>query len=326
MSDEPKRRFSAMHTAGTLGTIGVIVIAIGMDGGELHSFIKGSSLLLVIGIPFCMLLGGFGKAFLAFIPDAFKTLFTKPSSPNPTYAEIARYGSRYAVGAGAIGTVFGLIHMMGQISSPESMGPAIAMSFIAVLYAMLLSELFFPFLCRAYMGPTSESTTGPGPLSRKGLGLLSGVALLLLLTVFVMMYAMSFVEERPSASWTTTMELELKPFETNVGDIRHGRVIAFTPAFVVSGSADMVLMENRTLLRDRIIGAINTMTEEQVLGNDARERVKTVVRDEANKLLTNSSQGQVSEVLLGDFLIHPPFSTPNTRNSPGGPPHESGAP
>ncbi len=44
------------------------------------------------------------------------------------------------------------------------------------------------------------------------------------------------------------------------------------------------------------------MSEEQVLGNDARERVKTVIRDEANKLLKESSTGQVSEVLLGDFL------------------------
>ncbi|MBI3986488.1 MAG: flagellar basal body-associated FliL family protein [Lentisphaerae bacterium] len=301
MSEESKRRFSAMHTAGTLGTIGAIVIAIGMDGAEIRSFIKLSAFLLVVGVPFFMLLGGFGKVFLAFIPDAFRTLFAKPATPNPTYAEIARYGSRYAVGAGVIGTVFGLIHMMGEISSPESMGPAIAMAFISVLYALLLSELFFPFLYRAYMGPTAESTTGSGPLSRKGLGLLSGVALLLLLTVFVMMYAMNFYEENQSASWSTTVEL--KPFETNVGDIWHGRVIAFTPALVVSERAEMDIRVNRTLLRDRIIGAINSMSEEQVLANDARERVKTVIRDEANKLLTNSSQGQVAEVLLGDFLI-----------------------
>ncbi len=42
----------------------------------------------------------------------------------------------YAPTMGIIGTVMGLVHVLGNLSSPETLGPAIAMAFLATLYGV----------------------------------------------------------------------------------------------------------------------------------------------------------------------------------------------
>jgi len=42
----------------------------------------------------------------------------------------------YAPTMGIIGTVMGLVHVLGSISSPETLGPAIAVAFMATLYGV----------------------------------------------------------------------------------------------------------------------------------------------------------------------------------------------
>lgn len=44
---------------------------------------------------------------------------------------------------GIIGTVLGLIHMLANLSNAESMGPAIAMAFIATMYGVSVANLVF---------------------------------------------------------------------------------------------------------------------------------------------------------------------------------------
>ena len=44
---------------------------------------------------------------------------------------------------GIIGTVMGLVHMLGNLSDPKSMGPAIAGAFIATLYGVSSANLVF---------------------------------------------------------------------------------------------------------------------------------------------------------------------------------------
>lgn len=51
----------------------------------------------------------------------------------------------YAPTMGIIGTVMGLVHVLGSISTPENLGPAIAVAFMATLYGVASSNvLFFP--------------------------------------------------------------------------------------------------------------------------------------------------------------------------------------
>jgi chemotaxis protein MotA len=44
---------------------------------------------------------------------------------------------------GIIGTVMGLVHVLGHMSTPEALAPAIAVAFIATLYGVSLANLFW---------------------------------------------------------------------------------------------------------------------------------------------------------------------------------------
>jgi len=71
-------------------------------------------------------------------------------------AELGQLARRHARGAeflmtmgglaptlGVTGTVMGLVHMMGKIDDPSSMGPAIASAFLATLYGVAAANLIF---------------------------------------------------------------------------------------------------------------------------------------------------------------------------------------
>ncbi len=49
----------------------------------------------------------------------------------------------YAPTMGIIGTVMGLVHVLGSLSDPDSLGPAIAMAFIATLYGVGSANIFW---------------------------------------------------------------------------------------------------------------------------------------------------------------------------------------
>jgi chemotaxis protein MotA len=44
---------------------------------------------------------------------------------------------------GIIGTVMGLIHVLGNLSNPDALGPSIAMAFIATFYGVSFANLIF---------------------------------------------------------------------------------------------------------------------------------------------------------------------------------------
>ena len=49
----------------------------------------------------------------------------------------------YAPTMGIIGTVMGLVHVLGNISSPEALGPSIAVAFMATLYGIGSANVFW---------------------------------------------------------------------------------------------------------------------------------------------------------------------------------------
>ncbi len=53
-----------------------------------------------------------------------------------TGASIFEAAGGYAPTMGIIGTVMGLVHVLGNLESPEALGPAIALAFIATLYGV----------------------------------------------------------------------------------------------------------------------------------------------------------------------------------------------
>ncbi|MEO5368096.1 MAG: MotA/TolQ/ExbB proton channel family protein [Magnetococcus sp. WYHC-3] len=157
-----QRRFSLTHTVGTIGVIAAIFVSAVLAGVTgLRDFIKLAPLILVAGITFFMLLAGFGKTFLAFIPDSLLTLFTTPARPNPAFVELAQSGGQYAMAAGVLGTVLGLIEMLCALSDAANIGPALACAFLAILYGIIASEL-----CGECWGSAIELSDQVHPFSR----------------------------------------------------------------------------------------------------------------------------------------------------------------
>ncbi|WP_031518033.1 flagellar motor protein [Desulfofalx alkaliphila] len=58
-------------------------------------------------------------------------------------ASIFESAGGYSPTLGIIGTVMGLVHVLGSISDPDSLGPAIAMAFAACLYGVAAANIFF---------------------------------------------------------------------------------------------------------------------------------------------------------------------------------------
>lgn len=59
------------------------------------------------------------------------------------YAKIFEAAGGYAPTMGIIGTVMGLIHVLGNLSDPASLGPSIAVAFTATLYGVATANIIY---------------------------------------------------------------------------------------------------------------------------------------------------------------------------------------
>ncbi|MGF7049250.1 chemotaxis protein MotA [Paenibacillus sp. DS2015] len=59
------------------------------------------------------------------------------------YAKIFEAAGGYAPTMGIIGTVMGLIHVLGNLSTPTDLGPSIAIAFTATLYGVASANIIF---------------------------------------------------------------------------------------------------------------------------------------------------------------------------------------
>lgn len=59
------------------------------------------------------------------------------------YAKVFESAGGYAPTMGIIGTVMGLIHVLGSLDDPSSLGPAIAVAFTATLYGVLSANVIY---------------------------------------------------------------------------------------------------------------------------------------------------------------------------------------
>jgi chemotaxis protein MotA len=59
------------------------------------------------------------------------------------FAKVFESAGGYAPTMGIIGTVMGLIHVLGNLSDPTELGPSIAVAFIATLYGVASANLIF---------------------------------------------------------------------------------------------------------------------------------------------------------------------------------------
>jgi chemotaxis protein MotA len=76
------------------------------------------------------------------------------------YAKIFESAGGYAPTMGIIGTVMGLIHVLGSLTEPTALGPSIAVAFIATLYGVASANLIFlPIASKIRAASESEIIT-----------------------------------------------------------------------------------------------------------------------------------------------------------------------
>lgn len=94
----------------------------------------------------------FLKKALGMVADGMKVNDIKPTLELEidTYVEHMTHsakfweaGGGYAPTIGIMGAVMGLIHVMGNLSDPSSLGSGIAVAFVATLYGVGIANLFF---------------------------------------------------------------------------------------------------------------------------------------------------------------------------------------
>ncbi len=96
-------------------------------GGNISSFLDIPSLLFVLGIVIGSLIFKFG----------IHGLLTSWRS-----REFCELGQTSALMAGILGPVIGAIHILNNISDPKRLGPAMAVSMITFLYAIIINLCF----------------------------------------------------------------------------------------------------------------------------------------------------------------------------------------
>ena len=184
MKDSQERKFSPCRLIGLAGALFVLIGCIAIGGGW-QTFIHIPSIGITLGITFFALLATFGTDFLRFIPQSFLTFVSRSPEPNPKFAEIALFASRYLIGSGLIGMLIGLIQMLRNLESPQHIGAGMAVALLTVFYAIVISEVFCAFLYRAYSA--DEQTTKTNPLPLTNVTLPAGITALVLVTFFALL-------------------------------------------------------------------------------------------------------------------------------------------
>ena len=134
--------------------VGCLGIAMGatMEGSNIMAVINPSAMLIV-------LVGTLGATITGTSFDSIKAipkLYKKAFSPDVLEAENDAMRKRhkactqpfekaggYAPTLGIIGTVFGLVHVLSNLSAPETLGPSISAAFIATLIGISSANLVY---------------------------------------------------------------------------------------------------------------------------------------------------------------------------------------
>jgi flagellar motor component MotA len=153
-------KFSVTRLIALMGLLFILLGPMTL-GGRLALFIDLPSIIIVFGFAFFMLLLCFGRDFLKFIPKSLCVFCFSPQSPNQKYAEIALYGSRIVVGGASIATLVSYVHILSGMADPSSIGLGMSVSLLPILYGLILSEVYFAIVYKAFADSASIGTEVP---------------------------------------------------------------------------------------------------------------------------------------------------------------------
>lgn len=79
----------------------------------------------------------------ALVRDILETQIDFTDQRHKVGADIFETAGGYAPTMGILGTIMGLVHVLSNLADPESLGPAIAVAFIAALYGVAAANVVF---------------------------------------------------------------------------------------------------------------------------------------------------------------------------------------
>lgn len=303
MAEVSRRAFSFSRTLSTLGILLVLIFSIKIlepQQGNLSAFISPQTLFLVFGLSFFLLLGAHGKRFLSFIPESIKTLFFDPLEQNPEFAQIAMDGEKFSLASGTIGVVVGLVTLLGNLDDPSSIGPAMAMSLLSVIYGLFISECFFSVIARAYMPVSKDSAKEP----KLGIAMTFGVVFAFLCCFFVMLFAFSPVSDKPVPVEKDEISFTEIPVETNLGLITEGHTIRLMACIKTSKAKEREIVESMApVIREKIIMLILKKEFLAMGTSTAYETLKSEVSSEINSLLKELGFPKPPAIVFSEFLV-----------------------
>ncbi len=162
MADASKRR-SVFSLTRLLSVVCLLGLFLGpaFYQGWLFSLLDAYSAIFVMGGTCAILLYSFEGAFVRFIPRSLSLVFCKNRVADPQFATIAKAGSRYVIAIGAVGSIIGFVAMLQSLADPFNLGKGMAVVVLSLLYGVVLSELVFIPLAKAYSDADSQSDVIP---------------------------------------------------------------------------------------------------------------------------------------------------------------------
>ncbi|GEM_PF-3828432 len=178
------------YLLGMLGTLGAIVLAIGLEGSvrwlwvpsAYLTIIGGTAGLLVATFPTRQLLGGFQVAV--------RRLEDTTPEERALALVVLSAAMRFPCGLGAIYCLICFNAMLRNLSDAALVGPAMAMSLVGALFALFVAELFVAplwFRVAAAQGNSAPAQAPPRPPAPLGL---TAVVLLCITTWLVLLLSL----------------------------------------------------------------------------------------------------------------------------------------
>jgi flagellar motor component MotA len=143
-----KRPLGSQFIFGALGLV-FLFLSITLEGGHLPDLVQSTAFLIVVGPAIFLTLAHHSVADTG---DAFRAAFesgaidTNKATRHICVLSTARI---ITLAAGALALIFGLVHVMQNLSDPTKVGAGLAVAIVAPLYALFIAELFLaPFTHR----------------------------------------------------------------------------------------------------------------------------------------------------------------------------------
>ncbi len=174
-----------------IGGAALLLLGAITSGCKLRTFCDYPSAAIVLGCTLLLTIGVFGwKGMLG----SFQTLFAGRSSSNECENAIAifRFGAGFALAAGFLGTLIGLIHILANMDDPSRIGAGMAIALLTQTYGVVLATL----LCTAaaivarrnIASPHLKRTSTASVVAAAGASAIGTATTLLLMTLIMVSF------------------------------------------------------------------------------------------------------------------------------------------